>query len=85
MPTVVYALTSIQLPRNDFRCSIVGATTTSTQKFSIFHQIAETKVSNLDLTVRVQKEVFWFKITVDYFVTGREGGREEMDREGERN
>jgi hypothetical protein len=49
----LHALTSIELPRDDFWCGIVRTTTAGAQELSILHQVAQSKVGYLDLILRV--------------------------------
>ncbi len=50
------------------RSSIVGTATAGLQKVPISHDIAEAKVSNLDVHFAVQKQVLWLEVSVHHHV-----------------
>lgn len=50
------------------RSSIVGAATAGLQEVTITHDIAQPKVSNLDIHFAVKEEVLRFEVSVDHHV-----------------
>ena len=68
--------TSIEFARYHFGSGIVGAATAGPQELSVLHQIAQTKVCDLDTIGRVQQQVFWLQVPVHHLVPGGvcEGG-----------
>ena len=58
----------VQLARDHLGRCIVGATAAGFQEIAIRHDIAETKVGNLDILIGIDEQVFWLQITVDDLV-----------------
>ena len=62
--------TSIEFARHHFGSGVVGAAAAGPQELSVLHQIAQTKVCDLDTIGRVQQKVFWLQVPVHHLVPG---------------
>lgn len=52
------------LSRNDFRSSVVGRTTRCREIFTIVHDIAEPKISNLDVIIVIDEDILQLQVAM---------------------
>jgi hypothetical protein len=54
----------VPLPSYHLRGCVARTSTSSLERISFFVGVREAKVNNLDVVVVIEKQVFWFKISV---------------------
>ena len=61
--------TCVKLSRHHLGGSVVWAATRGTQELSVCHEVAQSKVGNLDVVLSIEKQVLRLQVSVDNFVT----------------
>lgn len=60
--------TGVEFARDDLGCGIVGAAAARAQKLAVHHHVAQAKVGDLDVQVRIEQQVLRLQVAVHHHV-----------------